>query len=289
MWVVEDLCADGEAVRGGDWVVDVAGLDGDEGVEEFGGSGEAVGPALAGGGVEDGAVVVEGFGEGDGVEDGDALPGAEGDVVDPTAVGAGDLLLGPLVDEEGGFEVFGLAGGVGLAEEWVNCVSAAAVDDGAGGAEEGSAECGVGVGGLVGEETVAPGLEEDGVEVFLWGGLCGLGECGKGEDGCCGGGELQHFATGQGEFWHRGNLRRGCSCRWSAGAGLNGNWLDGRGGCADDGAPGLILQNQILMRNLCARSKDFQVALWPSLLLCSLPVSRFLPSSRLAQRISERC
>ena len=35
---------------------------------------DAVGPLPAGGGVEDGAVVVEGLGEGDGVEDGDALP-----------------------------------------------------------------------------------------------------------------------------------------------------------------------------------------------------------------------
>ncbi len=76
MGLVEDAGADGEAVRGGDGVVDVAGLDGDEGIEEFCGAGEAVGPALASGGVEDGAVVVEGFGEGDGVEDGDALPGA---------------------------------------------------------------------------------------------------------------------------------------------------------------------------------------------------------------------
>jgi hypothetical protein len=93
MGFVEDLGADGEAVGGGDGVVDVAGFDGDEGIEELCGSGEAVGPALAGGGVEDGAVMVKGFGEGDSVEDGDALPGAEGDVVDPTAVGAGDLLL----------------------------------------------------------------------------------------------------------------------------------------------------------------------------------------------------
>jgi len=93
---------------------------------------------------------VEGFGEGDGVEDGDALPGAEGDVVDPTAVGAADLLLGPLVDEESGFEVFCFAGGVGYSEERVDGVATAAVDDGAGGAEEGSAEGWVWVGGLVG-------------------------------------------------------------------------------------------------------------------------------------------
>ena len=51
------------------------------------------------------------------------------------------------MDEEGGFEVFGFAGGVGHAEEWVDGVAAAAVDDGAGGAEESSAEGGVGVGG----------------------------------------------------------------------------------------------------------------------------------------------
>ena len=100
------------------------------------------------------------------------------------------------MDEEGAFEVFGLAGDVGLAEEWVDGVSAAAVDDGAGWAEESSSECGVGVVGLVGEEAVAPGLEELGVEIFLRGGLCGLGECRKGEGCCCGCGELQHFAAG---------------------------------------------------------------------------------------------
>ncbi len=72
--IAEDLGADGEAVGGGDGVVDVAGFDGDEGVEELCGAGETVGPALARGGVEDAAVVVEGFGERDGVEDGDALP-----------------------------------------------------------------------------------------------------------------------------------------------------------------------------------------------------------------------
>ncbi len=69
------------------------------------------------------------------------------------------------MDEEGGFEVFRSAGGVGYAEEGVDGVTAAAVDDGAGGAEEGSAECGIGVVGLMGEETVAPGFEELGVEV----------------------------------------------------------------------------------------------------------------------------
>ena len=151
MGLVEDLAAEGEAVGGGDGIVDVAGFDGDEGVEEFCGAGEAVGPALAGGGVEDGAVVVEGFGEGDGVEDGDALPGAEGDVVDPAAVGAADLLFGPFVDEEGGVEIFGFAGGVGDAEQWVHGVATAAVDDCAGGAQERSAEGWVGVGGLMGQ------------------------------------------------------------------------------------------------------------------------------------------
>ena len=166
MGVVEDLAAEGEAVGGGDGVVDVAGFDGDEGVEELCGAGEAVGPALAGGGVEECAVVVEGFGERDGVEDGDAFPRAEGDVVDPTAVGAADLSLGPFVDEEGGVEIFCVAGGVGYAEEWVDGVAAAAVDDGAGRAEEGSVEGGVvDCGDLMGEEAVAPGLEEVGVEV----------------------------------------------------------------------------------------------------------------------------
>ncbi len=111
------------------------------------------------------------------------------------------------MDEEGGFEVFGLAGCVGLAEERVDGVSAAAVDDGAGWAEERSAKGGVGVGGLMGQEAVAPGLEEIGVEIVLRGGLRGVGECGKGEGGCCGGGELEHFAAGEDLFGHRGNLR----------------------------------------------------------------------------------
>ena len=224
MGFVEDLSADGEAVRGSDWVVDVAGLDGDEGIKELCGAVEAVGPALAGGGVEDDAVVAEGFGEGDGVEDGDSLPGAESDVVDPTAVGAADLSLGPLVDEECGFEVLCLSGGVGYAKEWVDGVAAAAVDDGAGGAEERSSEGGVGVGGLVGEETVAPGLEELGIEVVLGGGLglCGLGCEGeaRAECGCRRGGELEHFAAGEGVFGHRGNLRTICSKSEVSGAGV---------------------------------------------------------------------
>ena len=58
------------------------------------------------------------------------------------------------MDQECGFEVFCFAGGVGDAKEWVDGVAAAAVDDGAGGAEEGAAEGGVWVGGLVGEEAV---------------------------------------------------------------------------------------------------------------------------------------
>jgi hypothetical protein len=163
--IAEDLSAEGEAVGGGDGVVDVAGVDGDEGVEELCGAGEAIGPTLAGGGVEDGAVVVESLGERDGMEDGDALPGDEGDVVDPTAVGSADLLLGPFVDEEGGFEIFCFAAGVGYAEERVYGVAATAMDDGAGGAEESAAESRVGICGLVGEEAVAPGLEELGVEI----------------------------------------------------------------------------------------------------------------------------
>ncbi len=86
------------------------------------------------------------------------------------------------MDEEGGFEVLPFAGGVGHAEERVDGVAAATVDDGTGGAEEGSAEGGVGIGGLMGEEAVAPGLEELGVEVGGgWvGWLCG-GETGEGE------------------------------------------------------------------------------------------------------------
>jgi len=75
------------------------------------------------------------------------------------------------VDEKGGFEIFRFAGGVGDAEKRVDGVAAASVDDGAGGAEESATECGVGDGGLlVGEEAVAPGLQELGVEIVIWGG-----------------------------------------------------------------------------------------------------------------------
>ncbi len=63
------------------------------------------------------------------------------------------------MEEDGGFYVFGLAGGVGHAEEGVDSIAAAAVDDGAGRAEESAAECGVGDGRLLmGQEAVAPGL-----------------------------------------------------------------------------------------------------------------------------------
>ncbi len=111
-------------------------------------------------------MVMEGLGERDGVEDGDALPGAKGDVVDPTAVGPGDLLFRPLMDEEGSFEVFRFAGGVGLADQWVDGVSATAMDDAAGGAEQRSSKCGIGVVGLMFEQAVAPGLKKLGVEIF---------------------------------------------------------------------------------------------------------------------------
>ncbi len=70
------------------------------------------------------------------------------------------------MDEERGFEIFCFAGGVGYAEEWTDGIAATTMDDGAGRAEESTAECGVVDGGfLVGEEAVAPGLEELGVEV----------------------------------------------------------------------------------------------------------------------------
>ena len=111
--------------------------------------------------------MVQGFGECDGVEDGDALPGTEGDVVEPTAVGAADLLLGPFVDEEGGFEISRFAGGVGHAQQWVDGVAATSVDDGAGGTEESASESRIGIGGLVGEQAVAPGFEELGIEIVF--------------------------------------------------------------------------------------------------------------------------
>jgi hypothetical protein len=64
---------------------------------------------------------------------------------------------------------------VGDAEEWVDGVADAAVDEDAGGAEEAALECWVVDGELVCDEAVAPGLEELGVEV---GCCCGLRGCG---------------------------------------------------------------------------------------------------------------
>jgi hypothetical protein len=77
---------------------------------------------------------------------------------------------------------------VGHAEEWIDGVAAAAVEDGAGWTEKSASESWVGVGGLMGEEAVAPGLEELGVEVLLFG-LLRLfgGEGRKSESRCCGG------------------------------------------------------------------------------------------------------
>ncbi len=110
------------------------------------------------------------------------LPGAEGDVVDPTAVGAADVVFGPVVDEEGGVRGICFAGGVGDAEERVDGVAAAAVDDGAGGAEEGAVEGGVWgwmTGGRGGRRTRFGGV---GVEIFLWwwvGGVCSAAKVGR--------------------------------------------------------------------------------------------------------------
>ena len=73
------------------------------------------------------------------------------------------------MDEEGGFEVFGFAGGVGYAEERVDRIAAASVNDGAGWADEGATECRIlDCGLLMSEETVAPGFEELGVQVSAW-------------------------------------------------------------------------------------------------------------------------
>jgi len=186
--LVEELRAEREGVGRCDGVVDVAGLERDEAVEKLDGARYTVGPLFARGGGKEVAVVVECFGEGDGLEDGDALPGAEGEVVDPGAVGAGDGALGPVVDVDGGVKVLRIAGGVGYAEERVDCVAAAAVDEAAGGAEDGAVDVGVGEGELVGEEAVAPGLEGAGVESVLrsvgrWPKGFGVGEVGESEGG----------------------------------------------------------------------------------------------------------
>jgi ribosomal protein L37E len=104
---------------------------------------------------------------------------------------------------------------VSYAEERVDGVAAASVDDGAGWTEESAVQRGIADGGdLMGEEAIAPCLEELGVEVWtcgcLWG-LFGDGESGEGEAGSerCGGGggELQHLAAGVCGFGHRRNLR----------------------------------------------------------------------------------
>ena len=166
MLIAENLAAEGEAKGGGDGVVDVAGFDADEAIEELCGAGETVGPALVRGGVEECAVVVEGFGERDGVEDGDAFPRTESDIVDPAAVGAAYLSLGPFVCEECCVEIFGVTGGVGYAQKGVDSVAAASVDECAGRAEKGSVKGGIlNCRHLMFEESVAPCLQELGVEV----------------------------------------------------------------------------------------------------------------------------
>ena len=159
--VTENLAAEREAEGGGDGIVDVAGFDADEAIEEFCGAAETVGPALARGGVEECAVVVEGFGERDGVEDGDAFPRTESDIVDPAAVGAAYLPLGPFVYEECCVEIFGVTGSVGYAQERVDSVAAASVDECAGRAEKGSMQGWIlNCGHLMFEESVAPCLQE---------------------------------------------------------------------------------------------------------------------------------
>jgi hypothetical protein len=57
---------------------------------------------------------------------------------------------------------------VGYAKKRIDGVAAASVNDGAGGTEESAAKGGVGIGGLMGEEAVAPGLEELGIEIAGW-------------------------------------------------------------------------------------------------------------------------
>src|SRR6185312_1949714 len=134
------------------------------------------------------------FGECDGVEDRDAFPRTEDDVVDPTAIGLRHVPLGPVVDHHGGAEILAVSGRVRDAEQRIDRVTATAMDHGAGWAEESAVESGVcDIRDLMFEQAVTPALEKCGVEVRRCSGSC-EGEVG-GERCRGGGGEMEEVAA----------------------------------------------------------------------------------------------
>jgi hypothetical protein len=111
------------------------------------------------------------------------------------------------MDEFRRADVFFIAGGVRHFEQRVDGVAAAAVDEGAGGAEQAAVERWIAHrDDLAGDEAVAPGLEKGGVKLAFAGG--GRGCRGGLRNGRCekrltlrrshdGGGETKHFSASE--------------------------------------------------------------------------------------------
>ncbi len=99
------------------------------------------------------------LGQRNGVEDRDALPRAERDVVDPTTVSAADIALRPVVEQDRCREVLLIAGGMCDAKQRIDSVGTTPVNDAAGRAEQRSMERGVGERDLMRRRAVAPALQ----------------------------------------------------------------------------------------------------------------------------------
>ena len=136
----QDLPTELKSQRRRDRIIHVAGFDGDESVEKFCRRGQAILPLRARGRVENFAVMLERLSQRDRVKHGDALPGAESHVVDPTAVGAAHTGLRPLVHANRRADIFGFARGVRHAQQGIDGVAATAVDERAGGTQQAALE-----------------------------------------------------------------------------------------------------------------------------------------------------
>ena len=149
-------------------IIHISGFDGDKSVKKFCRRRQAIFPLRARGRIENFAVMLQRLGQRDRVKHGDALPGAQGHVVDPTAVGAAHLGLRPLVHQHRRAQVFGFAGGVRHAQQRIHRIAATAVDERAGGAQQPAIECGIAhLRHLPRQQSVAPCLQCFGVEPFF--------------------------------------------------------------------------------------------------------------------------
>src|SRR6202012_2868015 len=86
MRVVEPPAAEQKRKARRDGIVHVAGFNGDEAIEKFRRAREAIGPLCPRGCIENLPMMRKRLGQRDGVKDGDAPPGADRHIVDPTAI-----------------------------------------------------------------------------------------------------------------------------------------------------------------------------------------------------------